>query len=189
MSIEPESDLPPSPPPDAPGRPRMPAFRFSMGTAMMMVVAAAAASALFAKVHQHIPASNQAYLRIDAPALFVLSIVLTAVALGALKGHTFLQMMLQVTIACPSYVGLVGLAEAGLVRPLLYWFQVSFGVLVTAPLVARQMVKQRMERGPRRKWWKNTYEAVFFAFLADMLVLLGLLIQVLATQLLPNVLK
>jgi len=163
--------------------------RFSMATVMMMVVAAAAASALFAKVRQHIPASNQPYLRIDAPILFVLSIMLTAVGLGALKGHTFVQMMIQVTLACLGFVSLVGLAEAGWERPLLYWFQVSFGVLVTAPLVARQVVKSEMERGPRRAWWKNTYEAVFFSFLTNLLVLAGILIQFLAVMLGQQLIK
>src|SRR5206468_6751026 len=112
-------------------------FRFSMAMAMMMVVTAAAASALFAKVHAHVPASSQPYLKIDAPVLFLLSIGLTSVALGALKGHAAWQMMLQITVACLSYVSLIGLAESGRERPLLYWFEVSFGLLVTAPLLAR----------------------------------------------------
>jgi hypothetical protein len=164
-------------------------FRFSMAMVMMMVVTAAAASALFAKVRTHIPASNQPYLKIDAPILFVLSIGLTGVALGALKSHSAGQTMLQITIACLGYVSLIGLAEAGRERPLLYWFQFSFGLLVTAPLLARRIVKSEMERGPRRTWWKKTFEAVFFAFLTMMLVLLGLLLQFLAAFVGPQVLK
>ena len=152
-------------------------MRFSMAMVMMMVAAAAAASALFAKVRAHVPASNQTYLKFDAPALFVASIALTAVGLGALKGHTFGQTLLQITVACLGYVSLVGLAESGRARPLLYWFQISFGLLVTGPLLARRLVKAEMERGPRRDWWKGTWEAVFFAFLTMMLVLLGLLLQ------------
>ena len=163
-------------------------FRFSMAMAMMMVVAAAAASALFAKVREHIPAGNQPYLRVDAPILFLASIGLTAVALGALKGHSAFQMMLQMTVACLSYLSLIALAESGRERPLLYWFQASFGILVTAPLLARRIVKTEMERGPRRTWWKKTLEAVFFAFLTMMLVLLGLLLQWLAA-LIPQVIK
>lgn len=164
-------------------------IRFSMALVMMMVVTAAAASALFAKVRAHVPASNQPYLKIDAPVLFVLSIGLTAVALGSLKGHSAGQTMLQITVACLGYVSLIGLAESGRERPLLYWFQVSFGILVTGPLLARRLVKSEMERGPRRDWWKKTCEAVFFSFLTMMLVLAGILIQLLVFLIGGQVLK
>jgi hypothetical protein len=157
-------------------------FRFSMAMVMMLVVTAAAASALFAKIREHVPATNQPYLRIDAPILFLLSIGLTAVALGALKSHSAGQTMLQITVACLSYLSLIGLAETGRERPLLYWFQFSFGILVTGPLLARRIVKTEMERGPKRTWWKKTFEAIFFAFLTMMLVLLGLLLQWLAAS-------
>ncbi len=155
-------------------------IRFSMATIMMLVATAAACSALFAKAREHIPAVGQPYLRFDAPFLFTLSIVLTAVALGALKGHTAVQMMLQTTIACLGYVSLIGLAESGMQRPLLYWFQVSFALLVTIPLLARRSVKAGMERGPRRTWWKGTCEAVLFSFFTMILILGGLLIQFIA---------
>jgi len=164
-------------------------FRFSMSLVMMMVVTAAASSALFAKIREHVPASNQPYLRIDAPVLFIASIALTAVALGALKSHTAGQMMLQITVACLSDLSLISLAESGRERPLLYWFQISFGVLVTVPLVARRIVKTEMERGPRRTWWKNTFESIFFAFLTMMLVLLGILLQWLAAMIGGQVLR
>ena len=157
-------------------------LRFSMAALLMLVVTAAACSALFAKARDHIPAVNQGYIRFDAPFLFVMAIVLTAVALGALKGHTAVQMMLQATIACLGYVSLIGIAEAGMERPLLYWFQCSFGLLVTGPLLARRVVKAGMERGPRRTWWKGTCEAVLFAFFTMVLVLFGLLIQFIALQ-------
>jgi hypothetical protein len=161
-------------------------FRFSMALVMMLVVTAAAASALFAKIRQLVPANNLPYLRIDAPVLFLLSIGLTAVALGALKKHSLGQMMLQITVACLSYLSLIALAESGVVRPLLYWFQVHFGLLVTLPLVARRLVKTEMERGPNRTLWKNRCEAVFFAFLTMMLVLFGLLIQFIVAELGPQ---
>ena len=157
-------------------------MRFSMATVMMFVATAAAGSALFAKARQHTPADNQPYVKFDAPLLFTLSISLTGVALGALKGHTPFQMMLQITIAYVGYVSLIGLAEAGLERPLLYWFQISFGLLVTIPLFVRRSIKSGMERGPRRDWWKGTCEAVLFAFFTMILVLAGLLLQLLIVQ-------
>jgi hypothetical protein len=154
--------------------------RFTLATVMMLVVTSAAASALFAKVREHAAVATKPYLKIDAPVLFVLSIVLTAVALGSMKGHSAVQTMLQVTVACLGYLSLIWLAEAMLERPLLYWFQVGFGVLVAAPMWARNVVKTEMDRGPRRDWWKKTFEAVIFAFLTMNLVLLGILIQFMA---------
>ncbi len=167
----------------------LPRMRFTLATAMELVVTAAVASALFAKVHRYTPPSGLTYLRIDAPILFVLSIVLTAVALGSLKGHTPGQMMLQVVVACLGFLSLVTLAENHWQRPLLYWFQVGFGVQVTLPLLARGIVKSEMERGPRRGWWKGTFEAVFFSFLTMMLVLVGILLQWLAAMIGGAILK
>ena len=149
MDSEQEPEVTPEPAPAPPARGRRARMRFSMATTMMMVVAAAAASALFAKVHQHVPASNQPYLRIDAPVLFVLSIGLTAVGPGGAQGAHARPDDAPGDDRLPQlHVTLIGLAEAGWERPLLYWFQVSFALLVTAPLVARQFVKAEMERGP-----------------------------------------
>ena len=150
-------------------------FRFSLASTMMLVATAGAASALFAKVYRLIPPVGQPYLKIDVPVLFILSIFLTAVALGALKSHSAVQTMLQVALACLGYLSLIALSEWGQPRPLLYWFQAGFGILVTAPMLARRLVKTEMERGPRRTWWKKTFEAVVFSFLTMLLVLAGAL--------------
>ena len=152
-------------------------MRFTMATVMMMVVTAAVASALFAKARDHIPAAQYPYLKVDAPAVFVISITLTAIALGALKAHSPGQIMLQIVLACLSYFALIGLAEAGAVRPLLYWFQVSFALQAALPLIARSHIKAEMERGPRRDWWKKTTEAVLFSFLTIAIVLISSFLQ------------
>lgn len=165
--------------------------RFTLATVMMLVVTMATASALFVKV-RHLyaeGAGGKSYLKVDAPVLFVGSIGLTAVALGALKCHSGVQTMLQATLACLGFLSLIGIAETGRERPLLYWFQISFGVLVTLPLLGRRVVKTEMERGPRRAWWMKTFEAIFFSFLTMMLVFLGLFIQWLAYTLSEEVLK
>jgi hypothetical protein len=152
-------------------------FRFSMATIMMMVVTAAVASALFAKARDHVPNAQYPYLSFDAPAIFVIGITLTAIALGALKAHSSGQIMLQIVLAYLAYLGLISLAEVGAVRPLLYWFQACFALLATAPLIARSFVKAEMERGPRRTWWKKTTEAVLFSFFTIVLVLISSFLQ------------
>ncbi len=151
--------------------------RFTLALAMMMVVAAASASALFAQVYRDFKPTTPAYLKVDAPILAVVSIALTAVALGAAKGHAPGQILLQLTLANLGFVALLGLAEAGWQRPLVYWFEASFALLVTGPMVARSLVKKGMERGPARHWWKGTWEAVYFAFLAQLLVVGGMILQ------------
>ena len=85
--------------------------------------------------------------------------------------------MLQIILACLAYLGLVTMAEMKWERPLLYSFQGCFALLVTGPLVARRIVKSDLGRGPRRSWWKRTFEAPVFAFLTMMLVLLGAFTQ------------
>jgi hypothetical protein len=155
----------------------LPKLRLTMATAMMLVVTCGMASALFAKIHKYSAVATQVYLKIDAPILFVVSIVSTAIGLGALKSHSANQTMIQTSVACFAYLTLIWIAESGQERPLLYWFQISFALMVTAPLLARRIIKSEMPRGPRRDWWKKTCEAIFFAFLTMMLVLLGILIQ------------
>ena len=157
-----------------------PKFRFSMATAMLLVIPAAAASALFAKIYQVVPVNVVPFHRVDMPLLFVGSIILTAIALGAMKGHSANQMMLQATLACLGYLSLIELLEVGQQRPLLYWFQASFAVLVTLPMIGRRVARLRIERGPRRTRWKKTFEAIVFSFLTMLLVLAGLGLQFLS---------
>src|SRR5271155_5349186 len=80
-------------------------IRFSMGTIMMFVVMVAAVMALFVKIQQHTstltaPGTLPPGWNLDIPSLFLLAIVLTALALGSWKEHTGVQIMLQVTMAC-----------------------------------------------------------------------------------------
>jgi len=152
-------------------------MRFTMATVMMLVVTAAVAFALFAKARDHIPTAQYPYLAVDAPSVFVISITLTAIALGALKAHSSGQIMLQIVLACLAYLGLISLAELGALRPLLYWFQSCFALLATGPLIARSYVKAEMERGPRRTWWKKTTEAILFSFFTISIVLISSFLQ------------
>ena len=107
----------------------------------------------------------------------MISITLTAIALGALKAHSSGQIMLQIVLACLAYLGLISLAELGALRPLLYWFQSCFALLATGPLIARSYVKAEMERGPRRTWWKKTTEAILFSFFTISIVLISSFLQ------------
>jgi hypothetical protein len=85
-------------------------MRFTMATVMMLVVTAAVAFALFAKARDHVPHAQYPYINIDAPAVFVISIALTAIALGALKAHSPGQIMLQIVLAYLAYLALISLA-------------------------------------------------------------------------------
>jgi hypothetical protein len=153
--------------------------RFSLATGMMLVVTAAAASAFFVKLSKYseniAPASSIS--KLDPPILVTLAIGLTAVALGALKGHSAAQMMLQATLAYLGYLSLIWLSEGGWARLVLYWFQIAFALTVALPLLARRLVKSGMPRGPRRTWWKRTFEAMAFAFLNMLLVAVGAMIE------------
>jgi hypothetical protein len=159
-------------------------IRFSMATAMMLVATAAAGSAFFTKVQRY-TSSRRPHMKVDAPVLATLAIGLTAVALGALRGHRAAQVMLQMAVAYLGFVVLIGMAEARMERAILYWFQATFGLLVTIPLLARRAVTTRREPGPRRDWWRGTCEALVFSFVTMILVILGFFAQSLA----PDVIR
>jgi hypothetical protein len=151
--------------------------RFSMATIMMFVVAAAAGSALFAKVSHHTGAVAPGAWKIDVPTMWLSAIGLTAVALAAWKEHTPIQTMLQFTLACLGCLVLVWIGEAQYERAIRYWFQGTFAATVVIPLLGRRLAKRALPRGPRRDWWKNNCEAVFFSFLNMMLVTAGGVMQ------------
>ena len=152
-------------------------IRFSLATIMMFVAAAAAASALYAKALERTEVIGAPGWKFDVPTLFLLAIVLTALALGFWKSHTAVQIMLQVTLACLGCLTLIWIGEAKYERAIRYWFQACFAATVTLPLIARGIVKSSLPRGPKRNWWKKTCEAVFFSFVNMMLITAGGLFQ------------
>jgi hypothetical protein len=160
-------------------------IRFSMATIMMFVLTVAAGMALFVKISEHTDGALPKGWNFDVPCLFLLAIVLTAVALGSWKEHTAVQIMLQVTIACFSCLTLIWIGEAQYERAIRYWCQAAFAVTVTIPMVARRFIKSSMPRGPRRDWWKKTCEAAFFSFLTMLLVSAGGAIQILLSEAAP----
>jgi hypothetical protein len=151
-------------------------FRFRMATIMMFVASAAAASALFVKIMRHVSSLPMGW-SVDAPTLFITALALTAIALASWKDHTANQTMLQFTLTCVGCLILIWIGEAGQERVIRYWFQGMFAATVTLPLMARRIVKTALPRGSRRTWWKNTCDAVFFAFLNMILVSAGGLFQ------------
>lgn len=162
-------------------------FRFSMSTAMLAVVTAALASAVFARARAHVTVAGRPYLDVDVPAVFVISIALTALAFGALKAHSAKQVMLQMILAYLGYFSVILLAEAGATRPLLYWVQAGFFLQVVLPLIARSYLKAEMGRGPRRAWWKKTTEAVIFSFFTIAVVMASAWLQWLNAAAIKNV--
>ena len=160
----------------------IPRFRISLGTMAMVILTAAAAAALYAKVHALAGIPGLAGMKTDVPALLLLAIGLTSVALGSWKGHSAVQVMLQGTLACLGCLTLLWTARLGLIRPVRYWFQGAFALTVTLPMLARHYVKSALPRGPRRDWWKKTCEAVFFSGLGLLLVSVGGFLQLIVTM-------
>jgi hypothetical protein len=147
-----------------PSRPRS-ARRITLAAGLMVVLTAATGSALFVKVVEYAPVSNELFTKLDAGILVTGAIALTAIALGSLKKHNLVQMLLQATLAFFGALTIIWLAEGEHTRALSYWFQTCFLLTVVIPSVARRIVSQSMPRGPRRRFWKNTLEAVIFSFL------------------------
>ena len=168
----------------------IPRFRISLATVMIVVVTAAAASALFASLVRHLPTGTiPSAIRYDIAILFVAAIILTGMAIAARKGHSPHLTMFQITLACLAYLGLLSLAEISRGRPVYYWYQASFALMVVIPLIARRIIKRRIDKGPRRTLWMKRCEAVAFAFLNMVLVLIGAGVQLLLFLLVVYVLK
>lgn len=147
---------------------------------MMLVFAAALASSLFVKLRRYtMLIATEPTMAIDLPALFLIAILLTAIALAAWKGHSVLLTMIQANLACLGWLSLIWIMEAGYERTTRYWFEAAFALVITFPLLARRAVKVSLPRGPRRAWWKNACESVSFSFLNMLLVTIGVLLQVL----------
>ena len=152
-------------------------FRFSMATIMMLVVTSAAASALFVKYRALVGRKNDDPWMIDAPALLLLGIGLTALLIAALRNHTAVQTMIQATLACLMFLVLFHLEDMDKVRwaerAVRYWFQACFALTVVLPLLARRILSADMEPGPRRDWWRSTLESVVGSFANLILVSIG----------------
>jgi hypothetical protein len=150
-----------------------------MADLALLVVASATASALFAKVYllfrpEDISTSDTPFLHLDAPIILLLGIALTAITLGAIKGHSLALILLQITLSCLGILSLIWLTEAEQHRLLLYWFQTAFLLTVAAPMLARHLLKTHLPRGPRRSWWKKTLETVIFSAVNMGLVGIGI---------------
>ncbi len=168
----------------------MPRLRISMATVIIVVFTTASASALFSRLARHMPPTPVTpTLRYDVATLFVAAIILTGMAIAARKGHSPRLAMLQVTVACLGYLGLISLAEVNKGRPVFYWYQVTFAALVVVPLVIRRIIKSGMEKSPRRAQWMKTCESFAFAFLNMVLVLIGVGVQLLVVILITYLLK
>ncbi|RUL89209.1 hypothetical protein [Tautonia sociabilis] len=87
-----------------------------MADGAMLVLAASAASALFAKLVALIDGSTMSSWKrytYDIPALTVLGVMLTAIALGAYKRHSTAQVLFQATLACLALLAALAMAELG----------------------------------------------------------------------------
>lgn len=156
-------------------------LRISMASIMVLVVAAATASALFAKIAQLV-SDGSAELKYDVPAIVVLGIALTAIALGTLRDHSGVQVMIQATVACLGFLSLIWIIEGGFYRVATYWFQALFASLVVFPLLARRFTRAGSEREDEGGRPRRMIEVLPLAFGNMILVCLGLWIQGIAAM-------
>lgn len=151
-------------------------FRISMASIMMLVVVAATASALFAKIVEII-SSEFAEWKYDIAAVFVLAIALTAIALGALRSHSGVQMMIQATAVYLSFLSIIWIVEREHYRIAIYWFQVLFAGTVAFPLLALRFAKADAEGETGQGWPRRLFESLPLAFGNLILVFLGVWFQ------------
>ncbi|MDR3636707.1 MAG: hypothetical protein P4L84_23085 [Isosphaeraceae bacterium] len=156
-------------------------FRFSLGTLMILVLMMATISGMSVRMN-HLLKTTSNSLAIDAPALAVIAITITAIAIVSVRRGTLHQGMLQITVCCALVLVTVGLMEAEWTRALRYWFQACFALTVALPLLLRRFAVGNGGTDPRRAWVLWTSEVLLAAFANVVLVLLGILIQIILTE-------
>lgn len=163
--------------------------RISMADVLMLVLAAAAASALFARLRMMIKAKGATdHWDLHVPAVLVLAIVLTCVAIGSWRRFSLAGSTLCATSACLQILSLILLAETAKTAPttakaMLYWLQACFALTVVAPGLALRSSWAGEFAGTRRAV-KNACEALIASFAAMVLVMIGAMLQFLGAELL-----
>jgi hypothetical protein len=165
----------------SPGR-----FRFSMAAIMMLVVTAAAGSALFVRLKRfsaNISTSRPDIFEGDAPLVMILALSFTAIALGTIRRHSAIQIMLQMTLS--FLMPLVRLqlntaGDAGQVwaeHAAVLWFQTCFFLTVVLPLIGIRSLTGREMDPAQRNRWQRTFEAILASFLTVCFVCVGMILQ------------
>ena len=169
----------------------MPRFRISLALMMLLVLASGATSALYVQILRHLPVAGRSAVThpYHLAAVFVLAIVLTAPGLGAWRGHPARLALVQGTLACLGFLSWIGLMEWHAERLATYWFQGIFAGFVFVPLLIRRRLQAAPDREGGHRGAIQVCEAVAFAFLTMMLVLVGVLIQILVFEIHENTLS
>lgn len=147
-------------------------FRISMASIMVLVVAAAAASALFAKIVKIISDAFGEY-KYDAGAVVIIAIALTAIALGTLRNHSGVQMMIQAAGTYLGFLSLLWIIDGEHMRAVFYWFQASFAGMIVFPLLARRFAGVEPEAGAEPGWLGRVLETLPLIFCNIVLVTIG----------------
>jgi hypothetical protein len=125
-------------------------LRLRLATLLVLVVASAPALALYAKMLEHIGPGD-----LDAPAVTLLAIVLTGIAVGAWRRASPGQVIAQIGLACAALLVLVEISFTRLVN---YWLAIVVAVTIVVPLLARSQASatQGSGTGSRRVAWAST---------------------------------
>jgi hypothetical protein len=118
-------------------------FRFRLGTMLVLVGASAPAIALYAIIPESLSDPND-----DSPALTLLAIVLTGIAVGAWRRATPSLVIAQIGLTCAAILALLE-AEGRVAN---YWLALVVAVTIVLPLLARSQPHATQESGPGSRW-------------------------------------
>lgn len=162
------------------GDPSAVRVRFSIGTLMVLVLASTLVVALFFQLVKLSESIGSGLLGGHGPAVLVLAIVLTAVALGCWRGASLDAIGFQISTCCALALVAIGFHQAGWYRPLIYWFQGVFALTIVTPLVGR-----RLSPRARPPWVDAAGQALFLSGCNLLLVLVGTSLQLFLFELIP----
>lgn len=183
MEPEPESGSLSPGSTEAPGRSgkSMSRWRVSLATLMLMVLTAALGVATFVKVRlQFDPVSTEAT---DLPAVFVIAVALTGLAIGGARRYTTDQTLIHISTAYAVVTSGILFAEMS-DRLALYWLEIVVAATIAVPFTVQALLlgARRRERCEKRRI-KRWVELLILAHLNIGLAFVGTLASAQAAEL------
>jgi hypothetical protein len=129
-------------------------WRFSLGTAMLGVVAAALAFATFSKVRMSFDPTTA--LATDVPAVFVIAVALTGMAIGGARRYSVNQALVHISTAYAVVTSGILFAEMSDRLPF-YWLEFVAATTVAVPFAVQGMLlrarrRERCEKRRIKRW-------------------------------------
>ena len=150
--------------------PRWPRVRISIATTMLIVLTASLAAATFTKTRMLFDRTSTD--AIDYPAVFVLAITLTGIAIGGVRRYGLNQTLLHISTAFAIVSTAILFAEIH-ARLALYWLEFIVAFTVAVPFAVQALLLRSRPQSCEKRRIKRWTELVILAHLNVALAIAG----------------